>query len=126
MNGVQVSSFCKKLISLCDEKNLGAFIVLIDDGGLITINHFPEWSVLQYSEESDKMALAKIDVDTPQEWFKKCENTLNFLTAVSEHSLETAESCNTLKSVLLKAIEKSFGKEKITQKVTPTTTETLH
>lgn len=126
MNEDAIAEYCKDLILSCNEKNLGAFIVLIDDDGLVSVNRFPSWSVLQHSDKTDKIVLSKNESDTPQEWFHKCENTLHFLAALTERCLEMSEMCNTLRSALLEAIEESFGKEIFTEKVLSCTTETLH
>jgi len=105
----KLKSFCGEVINNCDMQDLGALIFLIDENSIMSINHFPKWSVLQFDNAEEKIVLSKIKETEPEAWFEKCDNTLGFLQALSERCDEMSKTCSVLKEALQSAVEESFG-----------------
>lgn len=111
MNEEELLKFSENLMDQCDKKDLGIAFVLATKDGILCVNHFPKWSVLQYDEELKRITLHKTAEDTPDSWFEKVNLTLSFLHAVSEHYDELGSLAGVLKNTLEDVLEDSFKEE---------------
>ncbi len=87
-------------------------MVIAHKEGLVHLNKFPNWSVLQYQEPDEQIKLL-IDQEEPaKEWFIRLHNTLEFLDELSKDSRLMSELSNNLKNLLESTLNEVFEDSK--------------
>lgn len=111
MNEEMLKEFCESCLDFCDTHKLGIYMVLAHKDGMVHVNKFPQWSVLQHSKNDETVQLVHVENEKPQSWFKRVEDTILFLDNLSTDCKETAELTFDLKDALETALNEAFSIE---------------
>jgi hypothetical protein len=110
MNEELIKTFCDHCVEFCDSHNLGLYMVLSYKEGLVHLNKFPDWSVLQHSDERESIKLHHSEDDSPEEWFNKVHLTVEYLDALSKDSEEMSALSSNLKDSLVTVLTQVFSR----------------
>lgn len=111
MNEELLKKFCEDCINFCNSHNLGIYMILSHNEGMVHVNQFPQWSVLQHTNNDETVQLVHVENESPKSWFKRVEDTLHFLDNISTDCKETAELTFNLKDALETALNEVFDLE---------------
>ena len=113
MNEELLETFCKSCVDFCDTHDLGVYMVIAHKEGLIHLNKFPNWSVLQYQEEKEQIKLVIDENEPAKQWFIRLNNTIDFLEELSKDSSLMSELSSNLKNLLESTLHEVFEEHKI-------------
>lgn len=121
MNNDELKEIITKISDLTSDKNLGIFMVLTDEDGLIGKNQFPDWSILQYSDELDEDGDQKIEMQSIKDkdfeaWFDRTKRTIFYLFSLAEKLEEASKISRHLGETIIDTLKEKnvivIGEEK--------------
>lgn len=112
MNEELLETFCKSCVDFCDTHDLGVYMVIAHKEGLVHLNKFPKWSVLQYQEAEEQVKLIFNEDEPAQQWFFRLNNTIDFLEELSKDSSAMSELSKNLKNLLESTLHEVFEESK--------------
>lgn len=113
MNEELLEAFCNTCVNFCDEHNLGIYMVLAHQEGLVHLNKLPNWSVLQYQDSDEQIKLVIDENEPAKQWFIRLNNTIDFLNELSKDSSSMAELSKDLKNLLESTLNEVLKEHKI-------------
>lgn len=113
MNEELLETFCKSCVDFCDTHGLGVYMVIAHKEGLVHLNKFPNWSVLQYKGAEEQVKLVIDEDETAKQWFLRLNNTIDFLEELSKDSSSMSELSSNLKNLLESTLHEVFEEHKI-------------
>lgn len=113
MNEELIESFCKTCVDFCDKHNLGMYMVLAHQEGIVHLNKFPNWSVLQYQESEEQVKLIIDENEPAKQWFIRLNNTIDFLDELAKDSSSMSELSGNLKNLLESTLHEVFKEHKL-------------
>lgn len=110
MTDDELKEITTKIFNIALDKDLGIFMVLADEDGLMGGNQFPDWSILQYSAELDedgdqKVEMQRIEDEDFEAWFDHIKRTILYLLALSEKLEEAAKISRHLGETILNTLK---------------------
>lgn len=114
MNEELLEAFCKTCVDFCDAHDLGVYMVIAHQEGLVHLNKFPNWSVLQYQESDEQIKLMVDENEPAKQWFIRLNNTIDFLNELSKDSSLMSELSKNLKNLLESTLHEVFEASKVT------------
>lgn len=110
MNNDELKEIITKISDLTSDKNLGIFMILTDEDGLIGKNQFPDWSILQYSDELDEDGDQKVKMQSIKDkdfeaWFDRTKRTIFYLLSLAEKLEEAAKTSRHLGETIIDTLK---------------------
>jgi hypothetical protein len=119
MNEELLEKFCNTCAEFCDTHELGIYMVLTHREGLVHLNKFPAWSVLQHVDSDEKIELTRDETELATEWFDRLQNTIVFLEEFSKDTSTMGKLSNNLKELLEVTLSEVLEEHGVVKKTSP-------